>query len=246
MTKREQLREEYEDALFALMMDEFAVAEGEKALEENERLKKDPDFVVPTEVERRCLKTISRHCTEQSIHAAGRTFSRIVSKVAIVALVGMLLFTTAFAASPEFRANTLNWVIEVFDYRTEFSLLSPSIGEESGDSGYTLKTAWLPDGYALIEENSNDSFVINTYQSSDGPEISIAVFSGTNSTLGLDTEDAVVKTIDIQGVDALLVKKGTAAQVAWADEIQQIYIVIDGPIDQTEDLIKIARNLTVS
>ena len=41
MTKREQLREEYEDALFALMMDEFAVAEGEKALEENERLKKD-------------------------------------------------------------------------------------------------------------------------------------------------------------------------------------------------------------
>ena len=39
MTKREQLREEYEDALFALMMDEFAVAEGEKALEENERLK---------------------------------------------------------------------------------------------------------------------------------------------------------------------------------------------------------------
>lgn len=246
MTKREQLREEYEDALFALMMDEFAVAEGEKALEENERLKKDPDFVVPTEVERRCLKTISRHCTEQSIHAAGRTFSRIVSKVAIVALVGMLLFTTAFAASPEFRANTLNWVIEVFDDRTEFSLLSPSIGEESGDSGYTLKTAWLPDGYALIEENSNDSFVINTYQSSDGPEISIAVFSGTNSTLGLDTEDAVVKTIDIQGVDALLVKKGTAAQVAWADEIQQIYIVIDGPIDQTEDLIKIARNLTVS
>ena len=177
MTKREQLREEYEDALFALMMDEFAVAEGEKALEENERLKKDPDFVVPTEVERRCLKTISRHCTEQSIHAAGRTFSRIVSKVAIVALVGMLLFTTAFAASPEFRANTLNWVIEVFDDRTEFSLLSPSIGEESGDSGYTLKTAWLPDGYALIEENSNDSFVINTYQSSDGPEISIAVFS---------------------------------------------------------------------
>ena len=48
MTKREQLREEYEDALFALMMDEFAVAEGEKALEENVRLKIDPVFVVPS------------------------------------------------------------------------------------------------------------------------------------------------------------------------------------------------------
>ena len=35
MTRREMLLEQYEDALFALMMDEVAAVEGQKALEEN-------------------------------------------------------------------------------------------------------------------------------------------------------------------------------------------------------------------
>lgn len=39
MTKREKLLEQYEDALFSLLMDEFAESEGKAALEENERLK---------------------------------------------------------------------------------------------------------------------------------------------------------------------------------------------------------------
>ena len=41
MTKRERLLEEYEDSLFALIMDEFAEEEGKRLLEENERLKQD-------------------------------------------------------------------------------------------------------------------------------------------------------------------------------------------------------------
>lgn len=39
---RQQLLENYEDALFALLMDDFAEREGEKLKAENERLKQDP------------------------------------------------------------------------------------------------------------------------------------------------------------------------------------------------------------
>lgn len=39
MTRREKLQEQYEDALFALLMDDLAVEEGKKAYEENKRLK---------------------------------------------------------------------------------------------------------------------------------------------------------------------------------------------------------------
>lgn len=246
MTKREQLREKYEDALFALMMDEFAVAEGKKALEENELLKKDPEFIVPLEVEHRCLKTISRHCTKQSFYAAGRTFSRVVSKVAIVALVGMLLFTTAFAASPEFRASTLNWVIEVFEDRTEFSFASQSSEENINNSGCGLAVGWLPDGYTLFEEKANEFSAQKTYRSDDGKVIRIAMFMSSNMTLGIDTENADVSSIDIQGFDALVITKGDAVEITWADESQQTFIVIDGAEEQTEDLIKIAKNLTAN
>ena len=71
MTRREKLQEQYEDALFALLMDDLAVEEGKKAYEENERLKADSSFEVPSKAlcrdYRQMLqkKTISRY--QQSV-----------------------------------------------------------------------------------------------------------------------------------------------------------------------------------
>ena len=47
MTRREELQEAYEDAMFALLMDYVAESEGKKALEENRALQEDPDAEVP-------------------------------------------------------------------------------------------------------------------------------------------------------------------------------------------------------
>ncbi len=58
-----------ENALFALLMADLAEAEGAAAWEENERLKRDPEAVVPLEVQRHCLKPISRSCTDKTFRA---------------------------------------------------------------------------------------------------------------------------------------------------------------------------------
>lgn len=60
MKSREQLQEEYEEALFTLMMDYVAQADGKQYLEENERLKNDPAAQIPESVDQRCLQTIQR------------------------------------------------------------------------------------------------------------------------------------------------------------------------------------------
>lgn len=60
MKTREQLQEEYEAALFALMMDYMAQAEGKRLREENERLKNDPAAQIPESLDQRCLQTIQR------------------------------------------------------------------------------------------------------------------------------------------------------------------------------------------
>lgn len=43
-SRKDMLIENYEDATFALLMDNMMEADGEKWLEENERLKDDPNF----------------------------------------------------------------------------------------------------------------------------------------------------------------------------------------------------------
>ena len=44
------------------------------------------------------------------------------------------------------------------------------------------------------------------YCSDDGEEFSIAVFDGTNMKFGVDTEDAEVESVDIQGEEGIMVK----------------------------------------
>ena len=56
MNRRDELRERYEDALFAFLMEDVIETEGKKMLEENERLKQDPLAACP-ECEKRPCKT---------------------------------------------------------------------------------------------------------------------------------------------------------------------------------------------
>ena len=57
MSRTEQLYESYEDALFALLMDKVAKAEGARLLEENERLQNDPNAAVPEHIDKACMDT---------------------------------------------------------------------------------------------------------------------------------------------------------------------------------------------
>ena len=104
MTRREELQEAYEDAMFALLMDYVAESEGEKALEENRVLQEDPDAEVPQGVRRACLKEIHRAFRKKSARSVGRITMKVINKVALVALLGTLLFSTAFT-KPE-KMNT--------------------------------------------------------------------------------------------------------------------------------------------
>lgn len=58
MTRKEQLWENYEDAVFAILMDAVAEQEGEKGLQLMEELEHDPSAQVSEEVQRRAEKTI--------------------------------------------------------------------------------------------------------------------------------------------------------------------------------------------
>lgn len=68
---KQELREQYEDALFALMMEEYAQDEGKQLLERERQLKDDSDFQVPEDFEAKGLQIIRRACRKkhQSINS---------------------------------------------------------------------------------------------------------------------------------------------------------------------------------
>ena len=63
---KQELREQYEDALFALMMEEYARDEGKQLLERERQLKDDSDFQVPGDFEAKGLQIIRRACRRKN------------------------------------------------------------------------------------------------------------------------------------------------------------------------------------
>lgn len=220
MTDHERLREQYEDALFALLMEGVAESEGEEALRLNEELKKDPNAEVPKDVQKRCEKTIRSAFAQKQLRATGRTAARWLTKVAVVAVLGGLMFTAAFALSEDVRVATLNALIQVMDDRTQITFSDEQLGETKSETSlnsgsdleeqfqeYNIGLNWLPEGYVFesgntVEEGGEDrvSFISPT----DGLiEITITPYS-LNSVYNVNSENCTRQDITIQGYPAIL------------------------------------------
>ena len=199
MTRREELQEAYEDAMFALLMDYVAESEGEKALEENRVLQEDPDAEVPQEVRRACLKEIHRAFRKKSARSVGRITVRVINKVALVALLGTLLFSTAFAISPEFRVGTLNMLIDTVNEGVSFRISTQPVSERAGLED--LYPNLIPDGYELIDEGAFAGTYWVDYQNSPGDRLEIELSPSGH----FDTEGAELEPTQIQGLPAYII-----------------------------------------
>lgn len=87
MTHHEKLVERYEDALFALMMEDVAETEGEKLQELNEQLKRDPSAEIPRELDERCIRTIRTEFGKKNFISARRGAVRVFRVISAATLI---------------------------------------------------------------------------------------------------------------------------------------------------------------
>ncbi|MBM6682063.1 DUF4367 domain-containing protein [Pseudoflavonifractor capillosus] len=269
MTDHERLREQYEDALFALLMEGVAESEGEEALRLNEELKKDPNAEVPKDVQKRCEKTIRAAFAQKQLRATGRTAARWLTRVAVVAALGGVMFTAAFALSEDVRVATLNALIQVMDDRTQISFEGNQMEDHRSSSGtvpglkyqYNIALEWLPEGYSLvsgwtIKDGASDHAV---YVNSEDSEIMIDIKPYNSSLIyTFDTEGTTSKEIEIQNHKATLYTKNenmlkqiqlsmpqiwSDLTVFWIDDSRQGVYCISATNQTEADMIKLANGI---
>ena len=243
MTRREDLLERLEETVFALMMEEVISVEGRKALEENERLKADKSFVVPEETYRKGLSTIKKHFSRNTRQATVRTMSKLISRVAVIALVLLLLFTTAFATIPKFRRETMNLLIEVFDDRTriEFGEVEQRAGVSESDS----LAGWIPEGFELVDKGETDSVFWEKYSNEKGATVEVDIYYSVGRACEVDTEDAIVEYVTINGYQSMLILKDDFVQVVCPRvESNGIYYVRGRDVN-SDTILRIAENINI-
>lgn len=249
MTRREKLEEQYEDALFALLMDDLAADLGNRGRAENRELNDDPETAVPEGAKRRCLKAIKRRFALQTAGDAVSVSGRLFSKAAVICLVAALLLTTVFAAYRPFRQSVLTAVTETFGDHIEFRVDRPWML-----SGQTVEPAWLPEGYALRSREDEANAVRLVYADPEGNEIAILVSDISSAVINVDTEDAEVAFKAVQGNSALTVQKNridgrgdphVESAVAWLDPDRSVFIHISSLSEALDTLLEIADQLSL-
>lgn len=246
MMRNETPRERYEDALFALLMEDMLEAEGRKAREENQRLKQDPDAAVPPEMRKRCLRVINQHYNRQSVRRAGRVASRLVSRIAVIILIVAALFVTALATNPELRSKTMNLLVEVLDDRTVIQFTDEET-KHTGTQFDVVEFTWFPEEYVLASENVDSRRKESLYTSPDGDKItvSISTANNTNTKVALDTEASSYENIHLPEQDILLIEKGSETQVFWTELSHNLFVKLVGNNIERETLIHIAKSVVI-
>ena len=244
MTKLEKLQQNYEDAAFALMMYHIAAQRGAEAVRENELLRADPETAVPPQLRQRCCRTIRRQFTRQQTQTVRRVLGRAVNRVAVAVLVMVLLFTTAFAASPDFRAHTLNLLVENFGDRTRFQLTETAA--PTGLDSYDIQAGWLPEGFVEEEELSGISHKGLKYRYDNEKLISVIVYDLMRKSVSIDTENTEASYIPIQNTSATLVQNGDSFQLAFIPNDISFMVIVRSERFSLSELLLVAENIQIS
>ena len=229
MTRREKLIDNYEDALFAVLMDKVAEEEGAKLREENQRLQNDPAAEVPEHVDAVARQTIRKAFAGQNRRSALHVARRVLNTVALLVLICSAVFATAYAAFPEVRVKTLNLLIQSSDVASRLSLMEEgnTSGHEDGEGimlcGYSLPEIHT---FSVVSRNEDMHGGWIRYKNDDRNS-TIRISIVTNGTEYIDTENADnIEELSIHGHSGMIVEKGNNIVITWTEEDQRTHITL--------------------
>lgn len=245
MTKQEMLYEQYNDALFRLLMHSVAQHQGQQYQEENQALKVQEGGPSET-AKRRCLRTISRQVRRGHARAAARTASRVLSKAAVVMLLVISCLTAAFAVSPVFRSDALRWAVATFGDHAEYRFNQT----EGGVQYQGIEVGWLPEGYELVENQNTNGTISRRYIRPSGSveqrvDIRVMNFDG-EGVFKVDTEANQLYQTIVHDTLATVIQRDESMQIIWMYPESNCIVMPCGDNISTETALRIAQSIVLS
>jgi hypothetical protein len=245
MSEKVERLEPVEDALFALLMEDFMKKQGEELLEENEKLKREPEDPALTASKERFQKVIYRYFKQQAAPRRRKRLKTIGRVLAAAILAMVLLSVTAFAVSEPFRDTILNMIIQVTDSglmasSTEYS--SQAQRKPLSEEDFVL--GWMPEGFEETIYMGDESEILCEYTNEDGAHIYVNIMDGNSSSISLLHYDDV-QNIEIGDHSAYLAEYTDSCEIIWVDNERVLIVNVysDGGVD-TETTLKVAENLS--
>lgn len=222
MDERERLQERYDDAAFALMMDECAEADGEAFLAEFRAAAGAGELPeIPEDLDRCFRDTIRREYAGRERKIRFKQFKRAAARVAVAVFAVIGILSTLVMSVEAFRIPVLNFFMEQHE---KYTNLSSDLGMMEGDSKAVVHenstnpmVGLLPEEYRLDTfDDSVEGHLLITYLGEEGKYVSYTIYPADNLS-SYDTEEAIVEKVTVSGHNGLFVEKN-GYRLIWFDE----------------------------
>ena len=223
-----ELQDQYEDALMALLMNEYAELNGARLLEEYEEAERNGAILeVPEALDEKCRNMIHRAYAKQRSRIRFKSFVKASKRVAAITLAVLGLCSVLIVSVEAFRTPILNFFIEqhekysTIDFGKDSNAATSEATEPTAESQPVDRSedplvGMVPDGYNLIQfSNKGKRGFTCLYKDSDGEVISFMA-TPTEGLLNVDTENATVTDIELLNHKGKLIEKD-GYKIVWFD-----------------------------
>ncbi len=237
---QKKLYEEYEDSLFKLIMHNAATKEGQIFLEEKAKLKNDPEFQPsPAEV-RKFNQQLDTHLKRQQVYARKQRILNTINKAAVAMVIMLVVLGSAVMTVEAVRIRVLNFVMNIEPEYTSFALEDSDKGESTIIDWYkAYAPTFIPAGYEVSGVSTDQYAKSIEFKNKQGLLITYMELS-EGSKPQLDTENASIETININGHEGKLIKKDSLVTLIWS--MNDHMYIIRGQMKE-ETAVKIAEGV---
>lgn len=225
--RKDKLLQQYEEAALALMLEEYADAEGQRIWEEYEAACAQGEMeTMPEALTAKCRQMIDRAYEKKRNRSLCKRILKAGAKVAVVAMALFGIAAATVLSVDALRVPVMNFIL---DRSGKFAFVNVGCSNRPLEKQYKalVKTvqANAPEDYTFVQTPVTDEAVLLiSMKNSKNEKLTICIGPETNQ-IKIDTEDAVIEELDLQGHTAyLIIKDGPS--IIWHDSKKELIISV--------------------
>ncbi len=238
----------FADAGLALLMDLSAESDGNMLWEEYCV----SNCVMSPELDNQCRHQIQKAVRRSKRHSRAMGFLKTASQLAASLAVILFLTVSLITSVEAIRIPVLNFILKHSPRATAILFQSSSAPSQTQlEELCSILKYSAPEEYALeIERIYRDEYtvpptvtsVFMAFQDENEALLSIHV-SPAEGSWSVDTEDAIVTQMTLEGQRAILIEKPPSMQVLWINETQHLVYHVTASSMEKTDFMQYATSL---
>lgn len=245
--KKDYKEESIQNALIKLVASKYVETEGEKILEEARALNKVENEELTEEqiskFEEFCKKELKKNKRKS------RNYKMIFYRVAAVVAIVLIAANVSVVSVPAMRQAALGFLTKTYDTHTEIKKETSEKSQESKikkDDRFNIvfdkeyEITYLPDDFHILSISKSSMGINKDF--TDGKD-KLIMFSQNvdDMVFNVDTEDANIKNVDINGQEAFMSVNGLEITITWRVGDYFIQLLSNGVEEQ--EILKVAKSI---